>query len=210
VALENLAVARECCDPFLDAGAARIEKPDERRAIVERHVLQFGDFLRVRLGKRTPKNGKILGIDEDRAAVDGTGAGDNTVARRVALIHAEVRRAMLDEHAGFLERTLVGEEFDSFPRGELSAPVLGVDALCSATAKGSRAALREAFETGFHWPSSCLPIALPVLGNVPPSLRENACSFMLQRHGRPETGVPPLPSRAIAARGVAKLPRPRP
>ena len=159
VALENLAVARECRDPFLDAGAARIEKPDDRRAIVERHVLQLGDLLRVRLGKRTPKNGKILGIDEDRAAVDGAGAGYNAIPRRVALIHAEVRRAMFDEHPGFLERTRIGQKLDSFPRGEFSAPVLGEGPLCSAAAKGTRAALGKAFETGFHWPSSCLPAA---------------------------------------------------
>ena len=115
VALENLAVARERGDPFLDAGAARIEKPDERRAIVERHVLQLGDLFRVRLGKRTSKNGKILGVDEDRAAVDGAGAGDDAIARRMALIHAEVRRAVLDEHAGFLERTWIGQKLEFVP-----------------------------------------------------------------------------------------------
>jgi len=47
---------------------------------------------------------------------------------------------MFDEHPGFLERALIGQKLDSFPRGELSAPVLGVDPLCSAAAKGSRAA----------------------------------------------------------------------
>jgi hypothetical protein len=81
---------------------------------------------------------------------------------------------MFDEHSGFLERARIDEKLNSFPRGELSAPVLGVDALCSAAAKGTRAARGKAFETRFHWPSSRLPIALPMLGNVPPSLRENA------------------------------------
>ena len=115
IALEHLAVARERGDPFLDAGAAGIEKPDERRAIVESHVLQLGDLLRVGLGKRTPENGKILGIDEDRAAVDGAGTGDNAVARHVTLIHAEVRRAMFDEHSGFLERARIDEKLEFVP-----------------------------------------------------------------------------------------------
>jgi len=75
---------------------------------------------------------------------------------------------MFDEHPGFLERTRIGQKLDSFPRGELSAPMLGVDPLCSAAAKGTRAARGKAFVTGFHWPSSCLPIALPTLGNVVP------------------------------------------
>jgi hypothetical protein len=47
---------------------------------------------------------------------------------------------MFDEHSGFLERARIDEKLDSFPRGELSAPVLGVDPLCSAAAKGTHAA----------------------------------------------------------------------
>jgi len=57
---------------------------------------------------------------------------------------------MFDEHPGILERTRIGQKLDSFLRGELSAPVLGVDPLCSAAAKGTRSALGEAFESRLH------------------------------------------------------------
>src|ERR1700731_2109441 len=100
---------------------------------------------------------------------------------------------MFDEHSGFLERALIGQKLDSFPRGELSAPVLGVDPLCSAAAKGTRTALREAFETGFHWAIFLVADRIARAWERPAvTSRKRALFDRLQRHGRPETGVPPL------------------
>ena len=51
VPLEHLAVAAERGDAFLDAGAAGVEQPDDRRAGAHRHVLDFYDLLRVGFGQ---------------------------------------------------------------------------------------------------------------------------------------------------------------
>ena len=185
IALENLAIARERGDPLLDAGAAGVKKPNEGRPVFERHILQAGDFLSVRFGKRAAENGKILGEDEDGAAIDGAPSRHDSIARHAAFIHAELRRAMLDEHAKFLERPFIGKERDPLPRGEFSTLVLGKGPLFAAAVKGLRAARGEAFETRLHW-------------------------RMCRGYGRPDKDLPPPPSRAIARPGGEGLPRPPP
>jgi hypothetical protein len=128
VAPEDLAVAAERRDALLDARPAGVEEADDRRAGLERHVLDLGDLLRVRLGQRAAEDGEVLGEDEDRAAVDGAPAGHDAVARDLLPGHAEVRRPVLDEHVELLERAVVEEEVDALPRGQLAALVLRLDA----------------------------------------------------------------------------------
>ena len=94
VALEHLAIAAERRDALLDARAAGVEQADDRRAVLQRHVLELGDLLRMRLRQRAAEHGEILGEDEDRAAVDRAPAGDDAVAGDLlALVHAEVDRS---------------------------------------------------------------------------------------------------------------------
>ena len=96
IALEHLAIAAERRDAFLDARAAGVEKADDRRAVLQRHVLQLDDLLRVGLGERAAEDGEVLGEDEDHAAVDRAPAGDDAVAGDLlALVHAEIGAAML-------------------------------------------------------------------------------------------------------------------
>ena len=164
VALEHLAVAAERGDAFLDAGAAGIEQADDRRARAHRHVLDLGDLLRVRLRQRAAEHGKILGEDEDRAAVDGAPAGDHAVAGDLRLLHAELVGAVLDEHVELLERVLVHQELDPFARGQLAALVLRLDAPLAAAAARAGAALFELVENVLHRPllapllAACCPL----------------------------------------------------
>ena len=48
VAQEHLAIAAERVDALLDARAAGVEQADDRRAVLQRHVLDLGDLLGVR------------------------------------------------------------------------------------------------------------------------------------------------------------------
>ncbi len=150
VALEHLAVAAERRDALLDAGAAGIEQADDRRAHLQRHVLDLDDLLRVRLRERAAEDREVLGEDEDRAAVDGAPAGDDAVARDPDVRHAEIDRAVLDEHVELLERAPVQEEFDPLPGGELAARVLRRDALLAAAEPRISAPVFEPFEDVFH------------------------------------------------------------
>ncbi len=150
VAAEHIGIAGERCDALLDARAARVVQADDRRARLHRHVLQFGDLLRMRLRQRAAEHGKILGEHEDLAAVHRAPAGDDAVARHLRLLHAEFARAVLDEHVELLERALVEQQLDALARGQLAALVLGGDALLAAAELGVGAAFVERFEDVLH------------------------------------------------------------
>ena len=125
-------------------------RPTIGRAVLERHVLDLGDLLRMRLAKRAAEHGEILGEDEDRAAVDRAPAGDHAVARNLGLLHAEIVAAMLDEHVELLERVVIEQQFDALARGELALGVLRGDALLAAAETGALAASVEAGKHRFH------------------------------------------------------------
>jgi hypothetical protein len=71
---------------------------------------------------------------------DRAPAGDDAVAGDLLLLHAEIGRAVLDEHIELLERAFVEEDFDALARGELAAFVLGLDARLAAAHPGDLAA----------------------------------------------------------------------
>ena len=64
VALEHLAIAAERRDALLDARAAGVEQADDRGAVLDRHVLDLGDLLRMRFAERAAEDGEILGEDD--------------------------------------------------------------------------------------------------------------------------------------------------
>ena len=128
VAQEHLAVAAERRHALLDARAAGVEQADDGRAVLQRHVLDLGDLLGVRLRQRAAEHREVLGEHVDDAAVDGAPAGDHAVAGDLGLLHAEVVAAVLDVHVELLEGVLVHQQLDALARGELAALVLGVDA----------------------------------------------------------------------------------
>ena len=67
-----------------------------------------------------------------------------------ALVHAEIGRAVLDEHVELLERVLVHQEFDALARGQLAAPVLRIDALLPAAEPRIGAPDLQLFQNVFH------------------------------------------------------------
>ena len=150
VALKNLAIAAERGDAFLNAGAARVEQPHDRRAVLERHVLDLGDLLRMLLAQRPSEHRKILGEHIDRAAVDGAPAGDDSVARHVLLLHAKIRGAVFDEHVELLKRIVVEQQLYALAGGKFAFGVLGVDAPLPAAESRPLAAFVQAGENVFH------------------------------------------------------------
>ena len=151
VAAEHVGIAGERSDAFLDARAAGVVEPDDRRPRLHRHVLDFDDLLRVGLRQRAAEHREILGEDKRLAAVDGAPAGDDAVARHLGLVHAELGRAVLDEHVEFLETALVEQKLDALARGQLAAGVLRLDALFAAAEPGAGAPLFKGVQDIFHW-----------------------------------------------------------
>ena len=60
VAQEDVGVAAERGDSLLDASAARVVEPDDRRAVAHREIHHLADLLGEGLGERTAEDGEIL------------------------------------------------------------------------------------------------------------------------------------------------------
>src|SRR5262249_49921296 len=84
------------------------------------------------------------------AAVDRAPAGDDAIAGDSAVLHAELGRAVLDEHVELLERAPVHEQLETFARGQLAALVLRLDARLTAAGACAHAALFELLEDVLH------------------------------------------------------------
>src|SRR5262249_54830115 len=108
--------------------------------------------LRVRLGQRSAKDGEVLGEQIDSPAIDRAPTGHNPVTGDFRFFHSEFVGPMFDEHVELLERTLIEQKLDTFPRGELSARVLGLDPRLATAEAGLLAALLEFIEDVFHGP----------------------------------------------------------
>ena len=93
VAQEDVGVAAERDDAFLDPRAAGVVEPDDRRADLHRQVHDLADLLGVRLGQRPAEDGEVLAEDEDEPAVDRAVAGDDAVAED-ALLASRSRAAV--------------------------------------------------------------------------------------------------------------------
>ena len=66
------------------------------------------------------------------------------------LVHAEIGRAVLDEHVELLERVLVHQQLDALARGQLAALVLRIDARLPAAEPRVRAPRFQLFQDVFH------------------------------------------------------------
>src|SRR3546814_5940203 len=100
----------------------------------------------------------VLAEDEDEAAADRAVAGDDAVTRHLLVGHAEVRRAVFDEHVPFLEAAGIEQNVDALARGEFAARVLRVDPALSAAEPGALALLPEPAPHLLHSPvPTCMP-----------------------------------------------------
>src|SRR5678815_4596792 len=76
IALENIAVAGQTIDTFLNARAAGIIDTDEWRAILDRHVHDLADFVRHHSTQAAAEYGEVLRVDINQPAIDGAVAGN--------------------------------------------------------------------------------------------------------------------------------------
>ena len=78
---EDAAVAGEGGVALLQAGAAGADEADHRRAGVAGHPHRADDRVGVDFAEAAAEEGRVLGVTEDRPAVDFTGARGDAVAR---------------------------------------------------------------------------------------------------------------------------------
>ena len=138
IALEHVGIAGQRGDPFLDAGAAGVVDADDGRADLHGLVHDLADLLGMGLAERAAEDREVLAEDEHQPAVDGAMAGDHAVAGDALLAHAEIGRAMLDEHVPLFEGVGIEQELEALARAQLALGVLGLDpALAAALPRGA-------------------------------------------------------------------------
>ena len=129
VAQENIGVAGQRDDAFLNARAAGIVEAHQRRAVLQRQVHHLADFLRVGFRERSAEDGEILREDVGQAAVDAAIAADHAVAGDDLLVHAEIPAAVRDQLVELFEGAFVEQQLDALARGELAFLMLPLAAL---------------------------------------------------------------------------------
>ena len=132
VAEKNLGVAAEREHAFLDARAARIVQPDDRRAHLHREVHDLDDLRGVGFRERSAENREVLREGIDDAAVDAAVPGNDAIARDDLVGHPEVEAAMCDELVDLFEGVRVEQQVDALARGQLAGRALALEALFAA------------------------------------------------------------------------------
>src|SRR5207249_2656453 len=136
VAPEDLGIARERHDAFLDARAAGVVDADDGAAELERQVHHLADLLGEDLAQRTAEHREVLGEDEDLAAEDRPVAGDNRVPVRPPLEHAEVRLAVPHVAIELDERARIQQLEEPLAREQLALLALALDRLLGPRVHG--------------------------------------------------------------------------
>jgi len=106
-------------------------------------VHDLHDFRRIRLRQGTAKHGEVLRKHINQAALNAPVAGDEPIPVILLVGHAEVVAAMRHELVGFLERSLIEQEINSFPRRHFAFFVLPFPPLRSAAFLGEPIALLQ-------------------------------------------------------------------
>ena len=97
---EDAAVAGQGGVALLQAGAAGADEADHRRAGVAGHPHRADDRVGVDLAEAAAEEGRVLGVTEDRAAVDFAGARGDAVTGRGALTEAQAGDAAAQRPEG--------------------------------------------------------------------------------------------------------------
>jgi hypothetical protein len=164
VAQEDVRVARQRFDAFLDARAARVVQAHDRCAHLDRQVHDLADLGSVGRAQRSAEHREVLSEDEDAPPVHGAVARHDAVAEHLLLLHAEVGTAMGDEAIDLDEAARVEQQVEPLARGELAGRVLLLDTNFAAALEGlgvERLELRDGIQFGRRHGASGLARAGP-------------------------------------------------
>src|SRR5574341_1897043 len=109
------------------------------------------------LSQAAAKDGEILREDIDQTPVDGTPAGDHTIAQVFLLVQTEVCGTVLHEEIDLAERAFVHEQVDALTGGQSSALVLRLDTLSAAAKAAFSFPIAQLAHLGVNISHSILP-----------------------------------------------------
>src|SRR4029434_2636035 len=119
VAKENVGIAGERRDAFLDARATGVIQTNDRRAHLHRQIHDLHDLRGVGFRERSAEDGKVLRERVGETSVDASVAGDDAIAGNHLTGHAEVEAPMRDELVDLFEGAGIEEEVDALARRQL-------------------------------------------------------------------------------------------
>ena len=144
VAQEDVRVATERHDAFLDARTAGVIQSDDRGPDLHREIHHLADLLGVCLGQGSAEDREVLTEDEHRPPVDLAVTGDDPVAEeRFGCTRVAVR----DERIQFDERTRIQQQVEPFAGRQLSGLVLFCDTSLATTLARHRTHLLKSIES---------------------------------------------------------------
>ncbi len=150
VAQKNVGVAGQRHHAFLNASAARVIQADDRRAHLGGQVHDLHDLAGVRFGERSAEHREVLREHKDQPAFDAAVTGDEPVAVKLLLRHAEVAAAVGDQLVGLFERAFIEQELDALARRHLAFFMLLLAALLASALFGQVVALFQFFQLLFE------------------------------------------------------------
>ncbi len=124
VAEEDVRVAGERHDAFLDPRAARVVQPDDRAALAHGQVHDLHDLRGVGLGEGPAEHREVLREGVDHAPLDAPEARDDAVAGDHLVLHPEVAAAVRDQLVELLEGAGVEQQFHPLAGRQLALLVL--------------------------------------------------------------------------------------
>ena len=142
VAQEDVGVAAERHDAFLDPRAAGIVQADDRRADLHREVHDLADLLGVRLRQRSTEHREVLAEDEDEPAVDRAVAGDDAVAEDARRQPERPSPRCVTNASSSTNESGVEQQLEPLARRQLAARVLLLDARLRRRRAATRCAHR--------------------------------------------------------------------
>src|SRR5439155_9443106 len=145
---EDLGIARERDDTFLDARAARVVDADDGTAELQGQVHDLADLLREYLAQGAAEDGEVLREDEDLAAEDRSVTGDDRVAVGPPLEHPEIGLTVTDVTIELDEGSRIQQLDQSFAREQLALLTLALDRLLGTGVLGLVAQLAKLVQLG--------------------------------------------------------------
>ena len=103
VLLKHVGITAQACNALLNPGATTIGQADHGRTDLHRLLHDLTDFLGMRFGKGSAKNGEVLTVNKGTATIDGAVSGDNAITGNPVVFHPKVCCAVFNEHVQLFE-----------------------------------------------------------------------------------------------------------
>ena len=146
IAEEDVGISAERRHALLDAGAAGVGQTDDRCAACHREIHHFADLLGMGLRQRSSEHGEVLGIDEDRPAIDRPHPVTTPSPRYCSSSSPNSVVRWMTNASSSWKRVLVEQDHQPLPSSQLATGMLLSNALLAAAEQRRRSQFLEVLE----------------------------------------------------------------